>query len=149
MRNKKERDYFLDACFSDNLQEWYSNYIQEKPSRVQQFIKVNGRWEHRYWIPSNICRATKKKLDKSDAVVAHGYWTPNCWFPIHKDLKREYELSEAYECQKIDAACNDCGFFDRANSWCNKLNKPTHPAPNFCQNNSCFVHRKDVTHKLH
>ena len=151
----KEKDYFLDACFSDNLQEWYSNYIKEKPSRLQNFTVIEEMkddeiittYTHKYWMPSSFCRSTKEKLNRDDAVVTHGYWTPFCWFPIHKNLKREHELNEAYECQKIDQSCNDCAFFDRANSHCKKLNKPTQANPNICADNPCFVHRKDVTYK--
>ena len=62
---------------------------------------------------------------------------------------------EITECQRIDADCNDCGYFKRGKvitkgsasvieGTCLKTNEPTKAYPNFCSGHDCFVHRKDM-----
>jgi hypothetical protein len=71
--------------------------------------------------------------------------------PVHKECKAEQRAYEAYECQKIDADCNDCGYFKRektgkthAIGQCLKFNKPTKAYAQFASGHECFVHRKDM-----
>lgn len=76
--------------------------------------------------------------------------------PVHKQCKAEQRAYEAYECQKIDADCNDCLYFERSKTakvsgytvthaigQCLKFNKPTKAYPQFASGHECFVHRKD------
>ena len=94
--------------------------------------------------------------------VHYTYWNA-CWKPIHKKCKQEYAKEEAYECQSIDANCNDCKFFKPkekhkgiGSSWrtgeCLKDNSYlnlfpdkyiAYAQPNFAQCNNCFRHRRD------
>ena len=51
------------------------------------------------------------------------YWGPHSVdgvpvrFPVHKACKQQAMKDEAYECQVIDADCNDCRHFDRDTSY--------------------------------
>ncbi len=84
--------------------------------------------------------------------------TPSYWlggaYPCHRACKVEGYANEAYECQKIDADCNDCKHFKREKHlskggkgiWqgqCLKFDCLTLAYPNFCSNKQCFEHRKD------
>ena len=68
-----------------------------------------------------------------------------------KNCKEEGKKLEAYECQKIDADCNDCKHFLRQDNksngiwhgFCNKKQVNTVAYVNFCSSNECFEHRKD------
>lgn len=69
----------------------------------------------------------------------------------HKSCKADGVKAEAYECQKIDADCNDCKHFVRGSylgnsvysGACSKFNKAVKAYPNKCTSNECFEHRKD------
>ena len=142
---KKEREYFFDACFSEDLQQFYKDYVSEKKDRIQLFDEYAGKLEHKYWKPSNICTESGDKLDRKTIDVKVSYWTPNLWKPIRKDLKAKAQKEEAYACQTIDCSCNDCAFLDRAKSFCTKKNKRTEIWSNTAQpqNLECFKHRLD------
>lgn len=139
----KERDYFLQACFADDLQQFYKNWITEKPDRIQYFVDSNGLLQHRQWRPSKTCRSSGEELTMDNIDIVVGYWTPFLWYPVRKDLRVQYQKNEAYECQNIDCSCNDCGFLNRSENWCVKFNKEIIIQPNLChpQNQDCFVHR--------
>jgi len=140
--NWNERQYFLHACFVDNLKLFYKQWIEHSPNRAQYFLSV-PLLIHKYWQPSNICRVSGEILTPNNIDIFHSYWTSG-WYPVRKDLKRSGELEEAYECQKIDKSCNDCKYFNRKDYWCTKLDAlPKGSAPNFCYNHECFTHRKD------
>lgn len=70
----------------------------------------------------------------------------------HKACKQQGYANEAYECQKIDADCNDCAFFKREKNLgnsvfggqCLKFNIATKAYPNKCTGKECFIHRKDA-----
>ena len=149
--NLSRKEYFLSACMASDLQGWYKEYINQKPSRLQEFNELpNGILTHHYWCPSNICRHSKEVItDINDLDVFIGYWTPQCWFPVKKEYKKIGMQLEAYECQLIDCNCNDCAFFDRSTSKCNKFDKTVSPKPNTCQPDTqeCFLHRKDLNTK--
>lgn len=70
---------------------------------------------------------------------------------VHKDCKSEQRAYEAFECQTIDADCNDCGYFKRERNYkvhatgkCLKFNKLTKAYPQFASGHECFVHRKVI-----
>lgn len=53
---------------------------------------------------------------------------------------------EAYECQCIDADCNDCLHFERIsmnNGVCLKYDRPTTASPKMSTGYPCFEHRKN------
>jgi len=138
-----DKQYFIEACFALDLQEFYRNFIKEKPSRIQLF-KETEVLEHKYWNPSRICVSSGEELNKDNIDVAISYWTPFVWKPIRNDLRQQYMRDEALDCQLIDASCNDCAYLDRANKMCLKKGVSVTVNANMChpQNNDCFVHRK-------
>lgn len=80
------------------------------------------------------------------------YWQHSKLFKIEKkSMTKEERAEEVYECQCIDADCNDCGYFERVGMvnkgmWvgrCKKYNEDVPAYPNFCSGHDCFVHRKD------
>jgi hypothetical protein len=142
-----EKDYFKQACFTDDLQKFYRSYINEKRDRIQFFIEsIKGDLIHRYWKPSNICCYTGIELKDSDLGIHIGYWTPFQWKPIHKDLVIIASKEESFECQSIDCNCNDCIHLVRKDLMCDRFNKKVNPQPNICDiyNQKCFVHRRSV-----
>jgi hypothetical protein len=156
-----EKELFIEACFTSDLQNFYKNYILEKPSRLQEFVnssfiknqKINEdvlstfilvKWK---WQPSNICRFTGTHLIKYETGITYSYWG-GIWYPCLNTQIKAQQKYEAYECQKIDCSCNDCLFLNRINikkGKCIKLNKEVNIFPNTCQieNQECFVHRLD------
>jgi hypothetical protein len=142
-----EKQFFIYACFVDNLQQFYKDWIEQgrKAGRIQFFdVLGNGMFFHKYWMPSNICCESGDILTTDNIDIKVGYWFPHLWKPIRKDLKQQAMKFEALECQKIDCSCNDCKYLDRVKSWCNKLDKKTNINGNFChpQNINCFEHRR-------
>lgn len=99
---------------------------------------------------SNLCRYCKKPVGRSEAKIAHSYWNA-VQFICHEGCFKEGKSSEAYECQQLDADCNDCRDFKRERNLgngvfegtCVKYNKPTKAQPNKCTAHKCFTHRKD------
>lgn len=144
MRELTEKEYFIEACLSDDLQDFYQNWIKEKPNRIQFFYNINGYLLHKYWFPNNKCSETNQQLNKENIDIRIGYWSPFGWKPVYKEIKQETMKNEAYNCQLIDKNCNDCMFLNRNNKQCTKLNKTVKLNPNICQpeNDECFKHRK-------
>jgi hypothetical protein len=139
-----EKQYFIQACFSNNLQDFYTNYINEKKGRSQLFDTSNsGELIHKYWKPSNICCVSGAQLTERNIDIKISYWTPFIWKPIHKDLKQSAMKIEALSCQEIDMSCNDCAFLIRSEKHCSLLNKEVTIVPNTShpQNINCFKHR--------
>lgn len=97
------------------------------------------------------CRYCDLPVAPNDSAPTHAYWhaTP---FVCHKSCKQEGERQEAYDCQCIDADCNDCGHFKRGklidkNTWsghCLLKNEPTFAYPKTSTSRPCFVHRRDL-----
>ena len=147
-QNKKisEKQYFIEACFSDNLQSFYKQYVDEKPDRIQYFNVIGEELTHKYWSPSIYCVETKEELTVDNIDVLISYWTPFVWKSIRKELLVDSRNKEAFECQNIDCSCNDCFFLVRKYSYCNKLLKDINIHSNNCNinNQKCFVHRKNV-----
>lgn len=85
-----------------------------------------------------------------------GYWTPHGRYPVHAACKAEAQRTEAYECQTIDADCNDCRHFERDTAFqptkghrppslpgrCAKFDRPTVARPNTFTGHPCFEHRR-------
>jgi hypothetical protein len=102
----------------------------------------------------------------SDISTTFAYWG-GFSFPCHKQCKQEGIKHEAYECQLIDADCNDCRHFQRGQvekRWlscienerpslrlvnmgyihghCLKFSRPTIAQPNKWTGMNCFEHRR-------
>jgi hypothetical protein len=148
MKFNTEREYFIDACFCEDLPKWYKEYVAEKPSRIQHFFQ--DTLIHLYWNPSEICRHSGIKLTKENIDIVQGYWTPYTWFPVHKDFKKACYEQEAFVCQNIDMNCNDCIYLNRNETLCIlSLDKKVSFIPNTCmpENMNCFKHRKHEFYK--
>ena len=142
-----ERQYFIHACFEEDLQKFYSEWVGQRSGRMQLFdVSSEGMLVHKYWNPSNICCESGELLTREDMDVKIGYWHPHVWKPIRKDLKAQAMAKEALDCQSIDCSCNDCKFFDRGGSMCKKFGRATVATVNTChpQNQDCFEHRRLV-----
>ena len=113
------------------------------------------------------CRYCGKAIE-NDTDTTVSYWGVTK-FPCHKACKVEGEKTEAYDCQVIDADCNDCFFFQRGQAifrWlscmdkgkpskryasmeiteghCLKFHRRAIASPKFASGFECFVHRKDA-----
>ncbi len=127
--NKTEKQHFIDACFADNLDDFYEKWVAEKKDRIQFFtVRDIDAWKkritalsdaakkmiskdvisfkhlppvfnHHYWKPSSRCISSGEELTRENIDIHITYWQPHLWKPIRKDLKREYRKEEAYECQ--------------------------------------------------
>jgi hypothetical protein len=95
-----------------------------------------------------ICRYCDKPVN--NPVVTISYWG-GLTFYCHAECKQAGLRSEAFECQCIDADCNDCKHFIREKMginksiWygqCKKFNKLTEAYPNKWRGLECFEHRK-------
>ncbi len=113
-----------------------------------------------------LCRYCEKLVNQSERDVTHSYWK-GLPFVCHKACKDAGRKQEAFDCQCIDADCNDCKFFQRGavvkkllsaiqdgkptqklvnceivKGHCLKLNKPTLASPNQWSGLECFEHRR-------
>lgn len=94
-----------------------------------------------------ICRYCDKPVE--NGVTTHSYWNA-IPFLCHAECKDAGYKQEAYECQVLDADCNDCKHFQRGpmlskGAWegvCLKDNTPTKAYPNFASCHPCFEHRR-------
>ena len=114
------------------------------------------------WCPSLTCRGCGLPLTDTDFDVWVSYWK-SVWFPAHKACRAAGMAEEAYDCQCVDADCNDCNSFCRgksagelvmigvagspdvtrpANGHCEKFDRPAVAWANFCSGWACFEHRK-------
>ena len=105
-------------------------------------------------LSSAICRycGLSVSFEQSDITIA--YFNKGQFY-CHKACKKEGERQEAFECQVIDANCNDCKFYQRqANGrntsmgFCAKLNKQTTGSPNKWMGMPCFEHRRSNVSNL-
>lgn len=94
------------------------------------------------------CRYCGKIVEPEEKVTTLSYWM-SIPFTCHKRCKDQGEKEEAYECQLIDADCNNCKYFLRALAskwtcfgWCAKFTAMTIASPKFATNHKCFTHRK-------
>jgi len=130
--------------------EAFKNLTYCKPISREFFGK------HPIWLDGVIdfisteCRACKQIILEKDFETGYTYWQ-GYPVPYHKICKKLGMDNEAYECQVIDADCNDCAYFGSRKNLCKgideghclKFNKTVRAYPNFCTAHDCFVHRKD------
>lgn len=60
----------------------------------------------------NSCRYCDEPVAESDSAVTHSYWH-GLPFSCHKSCKIDGEKQEAFDCQCVDADCNDCRHYQR------------------------------------
>lgn len=114
------------------------------------------------------CRYCNQPIAPTDLTETTSYWSA-VKFPCHKACRVDGVKQEAYECQLIDADCNDCRHFQRGQvekRWlscmendkpsmrlvnmgfihgvCLKFNRPTIAQPNKWTGMECFEHRRAV-----
>lgn len=115
--------------------------------------------------------------EKSESSLTHAYWDfgmngiDSCVFICHKSCKVDGMKREAFECQLIDADCNDCRNYKRGKiapktissylnnqngklvttihqpdvyvgGHCLKFDRPTLAFPNKWTGRECFEHRR-------
>jgi hypothetical protein len=64
------------------------------------------------WILGRTCRGCDAVIEAGAFAVWNTYWTA-MWAPCHAGCREEGMRAEAFECQCIDADCNDCRHFQR------------------------------------
>ena len=125
----KNKSNFMKACFGEIV-------VDEKTAKEYS------------WFHSTTCRYCNTEVSRNDADVAYSYWlimgTTSAWFICHIMCKTAGYAAEAYECQCLDANCNDCFFLDREQLSCKNTGEPTRPVPNMPGLMPCFKHRKDA-----
>jgi len=106
------------------------------------------------------CRYCQLPVSSSEAVQTVSYWHAVKFVAHATCLDRGRKLA-AFECQCIDADCNDCAFFVRdrmreKNIWegtcthaapnprphAQLVGTTVHAFPKFCSDHPCFVHRR-------
>lgn len=145
----KPKDIFKELCYCDK-KSVYIRYLQIKYRKNIQF-QADLNFVIHNTLTKNKCRYCDKTVNIEDFDYVAGYWFPNMWFIVHKDCKKQSLIEEAYLCQCIDEACNDCKNFTREdrtskhiyNGHCNKFNKKVITSSNTCEINFCFEHRKE------
>lgn len=104
------------------------------------------------YIISDRCRGCGEKLTTETFAIWTTYWNA-MRVPCHADCREAGMKQEAYDCQCLDAACNDCLHFAREKmfeapglkGWkgrCNKFNTEVTTVPNWAELRECFEHRK-------
>ena len=118
------------------------------------------------WPP--LCRYCDLPIVGAVPALTFAYWQVygtrhQPAYPCHATCRQEGERAEAYECQCLDADCNDCAYFQRGAhrgerlfpsptakvllsadhpGHCLKLDKPVAAHPNFASLLPCFEHRR-------
>lgn len=97
------------------------------------------------------CRYCDQELSDTDKVTTYSYWQA-VKFDCHKGCKVQGEKDEAFECQCLDASCNDCKHFKREKEvggipkgWlgdCLKFGEKVVAIPKHCMAMPCFEHRR-------
>lgn len=147
-----KREGFKRLSYAEDKDECLKSLIQEKVFDKQELWE--DRFNLNFGVPSSICRYCKQHINPEDYAITYGYWHP-FWFSSHISCKSEGYKQEAFECQTLDADCNDCVCFVREKSEaknncpgnCGKYNKLVFANSNFCSNLLCFEHRKIVREK--
>lgn len=118
-----------------------------------------------------ICRYCDGEIPEQELVTTHSYWGGSP-FPCHKQCKDAGIKQEAFDCQLIDADCNDCKYFKRGevvkrllscmengkssmklvnmgfiNGHCLKFDRLTQAQPNKWSGLECFEHRRTPVNK--
>lgn len=120
---------------------------------------------------SDSCRYCGLPVSESKSTVTNSYWGGSP-FVCHKRCKDAGVKQEAFDCQVIDADCNDCKHYQRGKlapksvshlktkdgriveltyqvnlfvgGRCLKFNRPTLASPNKWSGLECFEHRKSL-----
>ncbi len=105
---KREKDFFLELCLTkDKVWKVIKKYRrtgftgQRAKQLYNEVFCVSGK-----------CRHCNQEITKEDFAIYHTYWKA-VWTPCHKKCLNDLTKQEAYDCQCIDANCNDCGYFVR------------------------------------
>ena len=127
--------------FNENKRYWFKE------------ISYNRAILNRYnfdYSPWTICRYCNKKIEEKDFDITQTYFY---WLrcSCHKRCKVDWEKKEAYECQNIDKACNDCWYFNRdkinKREWKCIIkwdNKQSNQKMCIIENEYCFLNRKNI-----
>lgn len=62
----------------------------------------------------NICRYCNNTIPPDEVSITHSYWNSFPFF-CHRQCKDAGVKQEAFDCQMIDADCNDCKYYIRGN----------------------------------
>lgn len=116
------------------------------------------------------CRYCDLPVAESERATTHSYWQ-GLPFDCHKSCKDAGVKQEAFDCQVIDADCNDCKHFKRGkirpiqisryknfrgemvevifkpeifDGHCLKFDRTTKAFPNKWSNLECFEHRRST-----
>lgn len=118
---------------------------------------------------THTCRYCGNQVDELQATTTHSYWE-GLPFVCHKSCKDAGMKQEAFDCQIIDADCNDCRHYKRGrlspktvSTWinehgklatvihtpdvfiggqCLKFNRPVMAQPKKWSGLECFEHRR-------
>lgn len=144
---KNEKELFKQACFSNNLQDFYRECVNKKTIGIQNLYVYKEIFNHRYWNVTRTCSFSFVELNEENFDFKISYWYPFIWTPVRKDLKEKSIKQIAYECQKIDKSCNDCANLDRQKDLCKikniKVNSKLFSNTCMPNNENCFRHRLD------
>jgi len=194
MSKPTKREIYKRFCYKDKILDLIiechkydmlkSDFLYPKQKRIDLIIDVlkeikNGGNGFKNLIKNEyypegdyktVCSFCKKEIAEEDFDIAFGYWRP-FWRSVHKNCKQEQENNEQYECQKIDANCNDCKYFKRDipsekvdipkgnecrsvlpplkgyKGFCGKNKGIVYASPKIATSNNCFVHRKEEKYK--
>lgn len=162
-RLERKQKAFKEVCYSDKPQETLRNLLANNIIGIQQFhIKHENHCKAFFnelcnnkecnfqlkWMvgsASTNCRYCGKYISPEDFTITYSYWSAH-WYPSHKHCHQAGTKQEAYDCQLIDADCNDCKYFRRDKfiyGTCQKFNKPTEAYSNHCSGYKCFEHRRN------
>jgi hypothetical protein len=61
---------------------------------------------------TDTCRYCSLPIAEGESATTHSYWQ-GLPFPCHKACKDAGVKQEAFDCQAVDADCNDCRHFKR------------------------------------
>jgi hypothetical protein len=144
------RRFYLDAVYGR------TGFDQDSAATYgfgeQAFQEIRARCIPR---KTPACRYCGREVPELDCVITHTYWQAMMDI-AHAGCDAAGQEEEAFECQCIDADCNDCRHFRRDihlqnegfNGRCLKFNEPTRACVNFASGHPCFEHRRHVEGQL-
>jgi hypothetical protein len=144
MDMKKLKVCFQKACLTKRPLE---ELLREAKFDDQQIVSAL-----RFCLVDSKCRGCGLPIAENDFAVWTTYWQ-RMFAPCHAACRDAGMKKEAYDCQSVDADCNDCRHFQRGEriavgegaafeGHCLKYDRPTKALPLFCSGWSCFEHRK-------